>query len=73
LTITLSDNGKGIDKNKQDKIFDKYFSTKMGKGGSGLGLFITQKLVSEKLNGEIIYQDNVPQGASFIISMPLSK
>jgi len=73
LTIKLSDNGQGIDEDKQDKIFEKYFSTKMGKGGSGLGLFITEKLVREKLNGEIKYQDNTPQGASFIISLPLRK
>ncbi len=72
LTINISDTGKGIDKEAQNKIFNKYFTTKMGKGGSGLGLFITKKQVEQKLNGKITYQQNEPHGACFSIVLPLT-
>ena len=42
----------------------------MGEGGSGLGLFITQKLVEQKLGGEIKYESNKPLGACFYIYLP---
>lgn len=73
VIIKVSDNGKGINAENQDKIFDKYFSTRMGEGGSGLGLFITQKLVEQKLHGEIKYECNKPQGACFYIYLPYKK
>jgi len=73
VIIKVSDNGKGIDADNQSKIFEKYFSTRMGEGGSGLGLFITQKLVEQKLNGEIKYESNKPQGACFYIYLPYKK
>ena len=73
VIIKVSDNGKGINAENQDKIFDKYFSTRMGEGGSGLGLFITQKLVEQKLHGEIKYESNKPQGACFYIYLPYKK
>lgn len=73
VIIKVSDNGKGIKSDDQAKIFQKYFSTKMGEGGSGLGLFITQKLVEQKLHGEIKYESNKPQGACFYIYLPYKK
>jgi len=73
VIIKVSDNGKGIKTENQAKIFEKYFSTKMGEGGSGLGLFITQKLVEQKLHGEIKYESNKPQGACFYIYLPYKK
>ncbi|SFB82297.1 hybrid sensor histidine kinase/response regulator [Pseudoalteromonas denitrificans] len=73
VIIKVSDNGKGINTEDEGKIFDKYFSTRMGEGGSGLGLFITQKLIEQKLNGEIRYETNKPQGACFYIYLPYEK
>jgi len=73
VIIKVSDNGKGIKSDDQNKIFEKYFSTKMGEGGSGLGLFITQKLVEQKLHGEIKYESNIPHGACFYIYLPYEK
>lgn len=73
VIIKVSDNGEGIKSDDQTKIFDKYFSTKMGEGGSGLGLFITQKLVEQKLHGEIKYESNIPHGACFYIYLPYEK
>ncbi len=64
----VSDNGKGIDPRNFQKLFQPYFSTK-GRG-TGLGLAIVQRIISEH-NGKIKVVSNNPQGAKFIIELPL--
>lgn len=49
LKVTISDNGCGIAPDRQEKIFDLFFTTK-GSGGSGLGLPMVKKFV-EKMGG----------------------
>ena len=52
------------------KIFDPYFTTKQGKSGTGLGLYITKKVVEDH-NGSIKV-DSTPQvGTTFTIRLPL--
>ncbi|WP_444996804.1 sensor histidine kinase [Aliikangiella sp. IMCC44359] len=71
LIITIQDNGDGIPENIRSKIFDPFFTTKRGKGGSGLGLNIVYTLVVNKLQGKIVFEPVKPQGARFIINIPL--
>ena len=52
ITITVSDNAGGIPKNLIHKVFDPYFSTK-SKNGTGLGLYMTKKLLTERFHGDI--------------------
>lgn len=53
LSIIYEDDGKGISKDMIDRVFDPYFTTKRGAGGSGLGLHIVQTIVTEVLSGTI--------------------
>ena len=46
ITFTISDDGIGLNEETQKNIFDKYYTTKQGEGGSGLGLYIVKKLVN---------------------------
>jgi signal transduction histidine kinase len=71
IVVTIKDDGKGIDSDKVEKVFEKYFSTKMGEGGSGLGLFIVKNLVIEQLHGSITCESEVDQGTAFIIKFPM--
>ena len=71
IVMTIQDDGKGIQKDKVDKVFEKYFSTKMGEGGSGLGLFIVKNLVQEQLHGTIDCESEVGKGTAFIIKFPM--
>ena len=66
--ITISDTGKGISEKNLKKIFDLYFTTK--KDGNGLGLSITQKIISQH-NGsiELLSEENI--GTTFKIILPL--
>ncbi len=72
LMISICDNAGGIDDNLLDKVFEKYFTTKTGKGGTGIGLYIVKKIIEDHLNGNITVM-NQDDGACFKIQMPLSQ
>jgi signal transduction histidine kinase len=64
--INIKDNGGGIDEKHIDKIFDIYFSTKLDKGGSGLGLYISKLIIEKKGMGRLKVS-NGKEGAIFSI------
>ncbi len=68
IDIRLSDNGIGIDKKNEFKIFEPFFSTDR-KNHTGLGLYIAQNLANSKLKGEVIYDSTAPT-TDFIIRIP---
>jgi len=69
--LEVSDTGRGMSQDVQDKIFRPLFSTK-GARGSGLGLAITDKIVRE--HGAIIHLCSEPQkGSTFTIVFPTGK
>jgi two-component system NtrC family sensor kinase len=71
VVMTVRDNGKGIAKDKCSKVFEKYYTTRMGEGGSGLGLFIVKSLVLEQLGGSIECNSEVGEGTIFTIVFPV--
>lgn len=68
VEVIISDNAGGILQEIMEKIFDPYFSTKVGKNGNGLGLYMSRLVIEEHLNGEITVQ-NENNGAKFIIRL----
>ena len=66
--IQVSDNGIGISQDQQKKIFDLYFTTK--KDGNGLGLSISQKIISQH-NGSISVSSKVNNGTTIKIILPI--
>jgi two-component system NtrC family sensor kinase len=71
VVISIADTGPGIPKEKLDKIFDPFFTTKKVGEGTGLGLTISFSII-QKLGGRIKVESEEGQGATFIISLPLS-
>lgn len=69
VTINISDNGVGIATENQDKIFDAFFSTKNEETNSGLGLYISKKIVEEH-RGTIAVASKVGVGTTFSITLP---
>jgi len=68
--VTIEDNGGGIDKNKIEKIFNPYFTTKHQSKNTGLGLHTAKKTIVENFKGKI-YAQNTQNGAKFTIELPL--
>ena len=67
--ITITDNGYGIPDNILDKIFDPFFSSKVGKNNTGLGLAICKQII-ESHNGQIKCI-NGDEETTFSLKLPL--
>jgi two-component system sensor histidine kinase HydH len=66
-TITVADNGRGIDRADQERIFDPYFTTKPD--GTGLGLAIVHKILDAH-GGTIKVRSQPGAGTRIIINLP---
>jgi len=71
LQLQYSDNGKGMTQEEHSKIFEPFYTTKRGQGGSGLGLHIVYNLVTQRLNGHIECESTPGVGTTFILQIPL--
>ncbi|MCB0487214.1 MAG: CHASE3 domain-containing protein [Cyclobacteriaceae bacterium] len=69
VLMLISDNGKGIDEESLDNLFDPFFTAKHG--GMGLGLTSTQSILNSHGIG-IEVKSKVDQGTTFIISFPIN-
>lgn len=67
--IMISDNGMGIEAERQTRIFEMYYRATDRSHGSGLGLFIVKEIIL-KLGGTIEVQSVYGQSSTFIITIP---
>jgi signal transduction histidine kinase len=70
--ILVSDNGSGIPPELMAKIWEPYFTTKQGKSGTGLGLYITKKVLEDH-QGSIKVESTPEAGTTFTLRLPLIK
>ena len=73
ITIEVIDNGVGIPKEDQDKIFQRFYRVDKARsrsvGGTGLGLAITKHIVNS-LQGNIGVESKLGEGSKFIVTIP---
>ena len=76
IFIEIKDNANGIPKDIITKIFDPYFTTKHASQGTGIGLYMTNQIITKHLkstifveNVEYEYQNSKYKGASFKIKI----
>lgn len=72
LLFTYKDTGVGLSSEIAEKIFNPFFTTKRGEGGSGLGMHVVYNLITQLLQGSIrCLTEEDGTGASFEIFVPL--
>lgn len=70
VALSYRDTGVGMDKEQRDRIYDPFYTTKRGSGGTGLGMNIVYNLVTQTLKGSILLETSPGQGAVFLLTLP---
>ncbi|MDX8378159.1 MAG: PAS domain-containing sensor histidine kinase [Mariprofundales bacterium] len=70
VEIICRDDGKGMTKDVVEHIFEPFYTTKRGKGGSGLGMYIVHNLLHTRLHGQISIESKIGIGTRIIIHIP---
>jgi len=70
LELVVADDGCGLDAEHRDRVFEPFFTTRFGQGGSGLGLYLAHQLARQRLGGDLSLQDNPGGGSRFVLRMP---
>tara|TARA_E500000318_G_scaffold11693_1_gene10574 strand:- start:3759 stop:5648 length:1890 start_codon:yes stop_codon:yes gene_type:complete len=72
VQIDVRDNGCGIEPDVIGRIFEPFFSTQLGRGGSGLGLSIAYNIVTASLGGSIRAESAPGEGTTIIVRLPVT-
>ncbi len=70
IHLALSDNGRGIPPEHLDQVFKPFFTTRLGQGGSGLGLHLVYTIVCDVLGGHIELSSRLGEGTRFVLTLP---
>ncbi len=73
VTVSISDTGCGIAEAIKSLVFDQFFTTKEVGHGTGQGLALARSIVVEKHGGRIAFEPNLPQGTTFVVSVPIGQ
>lgn len=69
VRIEIEDNGIGIEKSNQEKIFEMFYRASTLSSGSGLGLYIVKEVI-EKMGGNITLESELKRGTRIVLTIP---
>ena len=72
VCVAISDTGKGMSKEVQERIFEPFFTTKDVGKGTGLGLNMAYNIVVNKHGGDILVDSQEGVGTTFTVKIPTS-
>lgn len=72
ISLIYSDDGSGMEQNVLTNIFEPFYTTKRGDGGTGLGMHIVFNLVTQKLEGQISVDSEPGKGTQIKIFLPIN-
>lgn len=72
VALVYEDNGLGIDPAIQPRVFDPFFTTRVGEGAQGLGLSVVMNAVQAILKGSVRLDSRLGEGVRFTFLLPLS-
>lgn len=73
VSIRIGDNGTGMPREIQERIFETFFTTKPVGKGTGLGLAISHQIVTQKHKGELKVRSEPGVGTEFEILLPVGE
>jgi signal transduction histidine kinase len=68
--LSVTDDGVGMTPQVLARAFDPFFTTRLGRGGSGLGLAVCHRIATSVLGGELSVTSSPGQGACFVLVLP---
>lgn len=72
IDIRIQDNGAGIPKSIQDKVFNLFFTTKPVGKGTGQGLSLAHSIIVDKHQGKLFFESEAGLGTTFHVQLPLN-
>lgn len=70
VVLTYEDDGCGMSEEARRRVFEPFFTTRRGSGGSGLGMHIVWNLATQVLGGTISCDTTRTRGTSFVLRIP---
>jgi signal transduction histidine kinase len=70
VELTVADTGQGMTPEVREQVFEPFFTTRRGQGGSGLGLHIVYNLVTRTLGGRVTVDSTPGMGTTFTVTIP---
>ncbi|MCX9157453.1 PAS domain S-box protein [Niveibacterium sp. 24ML] len=70
VRIVFEDDGNGMSEDTARRAFEPFFSTRVGAGGTGLGLYIVRNLVEGRLGGQLTLDSAPGQGTRLTVDLP---
>ena len=70
ILFVYRDNGRGMGPEEREKVFDPFYTTMRGKGGTGLGMSIVFNLITQTLKGGIECESSPGKGVVFTMKFP---
>ncbi len=72
VRVTIADDGRGMDQKEVDRAFDPFFTTRLGHGGTGLGLSVAHGIITDH-GGSLAVESEPGVGTKLILSIPLQR
>jgi signal transduction histidine kinase len=70
VILQVADNGRGVPADVMPRLFEPFFTTRRGHGGTGLGLTIVHRIATQTLAGSVAVEAAVPRGTVFTVRFP---
>ncbi len=71
VTLSVTDNGKGMPPKVVRRVFEPFFTTKFGSGGSGLGMHLVYSIVHGALGGTVSVSSELDKGTVVTVMLPI--
>ena len=73
FTISIADNGEGMNEEVKQKLYENFFTTKPAGQGTGLGMGITREIIENRHGGKITFESTEGKGTTFTFTIPIQK